>query len=157
MGIFSWLLRSRDKPTNSYHFSGWPFVFGKSAAGAKVNEFTAMQTTAVYACVRILAESIAGLPLHLYEYRGNGKERVPQHPLYFLLHDAPNPEMTSFIFRETMMIHLLLWGNSYAQILRDGRGRVMGLYPLLPNRMSVGRDESGEIVYTYTPDRKSVV
>ena len=47
------------------------------------------------------------------------------------------------------MIHLLLWGNSYAQILRDGRGRVVGLYPLLPNRMSVGRDESGEIVYTY--------
>ncbi len=93
MGIFSWLFRSRDKPKNSYHFSGWPFVFGKSAAGAKVNEFTAMQTTAVYACVRILAESIAG------------------HPLYFLLHDSPNPEMTSFIFRETVMIHLLLWGN----------------------------------------------
>ena len=155
MGIFSWLLRSRDKPTNSYHFSGWPFVFGKSAAGAKVNEFTAMQTTAVYACVRILAESIAGLPLHLYEYRGNGKERVPGHPLYFLLHDSPNPEMTSFIFRETAMIHLLLWGNSYAQILRDGRGRVVGLYPLLPNRMSVGRDESGEIVYTYTPMSES--
>ena len=53
------------------------------------------------------------------------------------------------------MIHLLLWGNSYAQILRDGRGRVMGLYPLLPNRMSVGRDESGEIVYTYTPMSES--
>ena len=97
MSIFSWLFRSRDKPKNSYHFSGWPFVFGKSAAGAKVNEFTAMQTTAVYACVRILAESIAGLPLHVYEYRGNGKERVPGHPLYFLLHDSPNPEMTSFI------------------------------------------------------------
>ena len=82
MGIFSWLFRSRDKPQNSYHFSGWPFVFGKSAAGARVNEFTAMQTTAVYACVRILAESIAGLPLHVYEYRGNGKERVPKHPLF---------------------------------------------------------------------------
>ena len=59
MGIFSWLFRSRDKPKNSYHFSGWPFVFGKSAAGAKVNEFTAMQTTAVYACVRILEQKIA--------------------------------------------------------------------------------------------------
>ena len=151
MGIFSWLFRSRDKPTNSYHFSGWPFVFGKSATGAKVNEFTAMQTTAVYACVRILAESIAGLPLHVYEYRGNGKERVPGHPLYFLLHDSPNPEMTSFIFRETAMIHLLLWGNSFSQIIRDGMRRVVGLYPLLPNRMSVDRDEHGELVYTYTP------
>ena len=151
MNFLTKLFRSRDKPTNSYHFSGWPFMFGKSAAGKSVNEFTAMQTTAVYACVRILAESVAGLPLHVYEYRGNGKERVPGHPLYFLLHDSPNPEMTSFIFRETSMINLLLWGNSYAQILRDGIGRVVGLYPLLPNRMSVDRDESGELVYTYTP------
>ena len=144
MGIFSWLFRSRDKPQNFYHFSGWPFVFGRSASGKKVNEFTAMQTTAVYACVRILTESIASLPLHVYEYKGQGKERVPQHPLYFLLHDSPNPEMTSFIFRETAMIHLLLWGNSYSQIIRDGMGRVVGLYPLLPNRMSVGRDEHGD-------------
>ena len=151
MKILDWLFRSRDKPTNSYHFSGWPFLFGKSAAGKCVNEFTAMQTTAVYACVRILAESIAGLPLHVYEYRGNGKERVPGHPLYFLLHDSPNPEMTSFIFRETAMIHLLLWGNFFGQIIRDGMRRVVGIYPLLPNRMSVDRDENGEIVYTYTP------
>ena len=151
MNFFSKLFRSRDKPSNSYHFSGGPFVFGKSAAEKNVNEFTAMQTTAVYACVRILAESIAGLPLHVYEYRGSGKERVPGHPLYFLLHDSPNPEMTSFIFRETAMLHLLLWGNSFSQIIRDGMGRVVGLYPLLPNRMSVDRDESGELVYTYTP------
>ena len=151
MGLFSWLFRLRDKPQNLYHWSGWPFVFGKSASGKNVNEFTAMQTTAVYACVRILAESIAGLPLHVYEYKGQGKERVPEHPLYFLLHDSPNPEMTSFIFRETAMIHLLLWGNSYSQIIRDGMRRVVGLYPLLPNRMSVERDEHGEIVYLYTP------
>ena len=151
MGIFSWLFRSRDKPKNFYHFSGWPFVFGRSSAGKNVNEFTAMQTTAVYACVRILAESIASLPLHLYEYDGQGQKKAPEHPLYFLLHDSPNPEMTSFIFRETAMIHLLLFGNSFSQILRDGMGRVIGLYPLLPNHMSVDRDENGEIVYTYTP------
>ena len=81
MGLFSWLFRSRDKPQNLYHWSGWPFVFGKSASGKNVNEFTAMQTTAVYACVRILAESIAGLPLHVYEYKGQGKERVPEQRL----------------------------------------------------------------------------
>ena len=151
MKIFSKLFRSRDKPRNLYHFSGWPFVFGKSAVGKNVNEFTAMQTTAVYACVRILAESIASLPLHVYAYRGQGKERVPEHPLYFLLHDSPNPEMTSFVFRETAMIHLLLWGNAYAQILRDCRGKVIGLYPLLPDKMEVGRDSrTGEIYYTYT-------
>ena len=151
MDFFTKLFRSRDKPTNFYHWSGWPFVFGRSASGKTVNEFTAMQTTAVYACVRILAESIASLPLHVYEYKGRGKERIPQHPLYGLLHDSPNPEMTSFIFRETAMIHLLLWGNSFSQIIRDGMRRVVGLYPLLPNRMSVDRDEHGELVYTYTP------
>lgn len=70
-----------------------------------------MQMTAVYACVRILAESIAGLPLHVYQYNNKGgKEKAAEHPLFFLLHDEPNPEMTSFVFRETLMTHLLLWG-----------------------------------------------
>ena len=138
MNLFSKLFRSRDKPQN--HLGGLSFLFGQTAAGKAVNERTAMQTTAVYACVRILAESIAGLPLHVYAYKGQGKERVPEHPLYFLLHDAPNPEMTSFIFRETMMSHLLLWGNACAQILCDGRGKVLGLYPLLLDKMEVSRD-----------------
>ena len=149
MNFFSRLFRSRDKPTNL--LGGLVFLFGPTAAGKVVNERTAMQTTAVYACVRILAESIAGLPLHVYTYKGQGKERMPAHPLYFLLHDAPNPEMTSFVFRETLMTHLLLWGNAYAQILRDGMGRVIGLYPLLPDRMDVGRDsKTGELYYLYT-------
>ena len=149
MNFFSRLFRSRDKPTNL--LGGLVFLFGPTAAGKVVNERTAMQTTAVYACVRILAESIAGLPLHVYAYQGQGKERVPEHPLYFLLHDAPNPEMTSFVFRETLMTHLLLWGNAYAQILRDGMGRVIGLYPLLPDKMEVSRDSrTGELYYTYT-------
>ena len=144
------IFKSRDEPQNYYQYIGVPFLFGKSASGKKVTEFTAMQTSAVYACVRILSESIAGLPLHVYEYSGNGKRKVPSPPLYFLLHDAPNCEMTSFTFRETLMIHLLLWGNAYAQILRDKAGRIIGLYPLLPNRMSVNRDDNGEIFYTYT-------
>ena len=149
MNFFSRLFRSRDKPTNL--LGGLVFLFGPTTAGKVVNERTAMQTTAVYACVRILAESIAGLPLHVYAYKGQGKERMPAHPLYFLLHDAPNPEMTSFVFRETLMTHLLLWGNAYAQILRDGMGRVIGLYPLLPDRMDVGRDsKTGELYYLYT-------
>lgn len=82
-----------------------------------VTERTAMQNTAVYAYVRVLAEGLAELPLHIYQYTNDGDK----HPLYFLLHDAPNPEMTSFIFRETLMNHLLLWGNAYAQIIRNGQ------------------------------------
>jgi HK97 family phage portal protein len=85
-----------------------------------------MQTTAVYACVRILAETIASLPLNVYRSTDNGKEKAINHQLYYLLHDEPNPEMTSFVFRETLMSHLLLWGNAYAQIIRDGRGKEIG-------------------------------
>lgn len=88
-----------------------------------------MQTTAVYACVRVLSEAIAGLPLNLYRYTPDGgKEKAINHPLYNLLHDAPNPEMTSFIFRETLMSHLLLWGNAYAQIIRNGTGQLIYTY-----------------------------
>ena len=68
--------------------------------------------TAVYSCVRILAEAVAGLPLHLYRYKEDGsKEKAIDHPLYLLLHDEPNPEMSSFVFRETLMTHLLLWAT----------------------------------------------
>ena len=86
-----------------------------------------MQMTAVYSCVRILAEAIAGLPLHVYQYNNDGgKDKALKHPLYHILHDEPNPEMSSFVFRETLMTHLLLWGNAYAQILRNGKGEVIG-------------------------------
>ena len=147
--FFEKLFHSRDKPKNAL-MGSMQFFFGRSAAGQTVNERTALQVTAVYACVRILAESIAGLPLHVYRYKDRGKEMVPEHPLYPLLHDEPNPEMTSFIFRETLMGHLLLYGNAYAQIIRDGYGRVKWLYPLLPERMDVNRDKDGQLVYTYT-------
>lgn len=130
--------------------SRYRFLMGPTAAGKTVNERSAMQLTAVYACVRILAEGIAGLPLHLYKCGKNGsREKAVEHPLYFLLHDEPNPEMTSFVFRETLMTHLLLYGNCYCQIIRDGRGQVTALYPLMPNQMSVDRDEKGQLYYTY--------
>jgi len=154
MSIFSGLFRSRDKPQNKVG-SSFSFLFGGTSSGKSVNESTAMQTTAVYACVRILAESIAGLPVHIYKYRDDGgQEKVIDHPLYYLLHDEPNPEMTSFVFRETLMSHLLLWGNAYAQIIRDGRGNALALYPLLPNRVEVDRAANGEIFYTYRRDSK---
>jgi HK97 family phage portal protein len=156
MSIFSGLFRSRDKPKNRVG-GGWSFLFGGTTSGKAVNERTAMQTSAVYACVRILTESVAGLPLHVYERTANGsKSTKPSHPLYRLLHDEPNREMTSFVFRETLMSHLLLWGNAYAQIIRDGRGFPIALYPLLPDRMTVDRNESGDLVYTYQSDKGQV-
>jgi len=155
MSIFSGLFRSRDKPNNK--IGGWSFLFGGTSSGKAVNERTAMQTSAVYACVRILAESVAGLPLHVYERSAGGsKSTKPSHPIYRLLHDEPNREMTSFVFRETLMSHLLLWGNAYAQIIRDGRGFPIALHPLLPDRMAVERDNGGDLRYTYQSDKGEV-
>ena len=151
MGIFSRLFRARDKPQNKTVGSSFSFMMGGSTSGKSVTERSSMQMTAVYACVRILSEAIAGLPLHLYRYKEDGgKEQAVDNNLYRLLHDEPNPEMTSFVFRETLMTHLLLWGNAYAQIIRNGKGEVIALYPLMPNKMSVDRDEKGQLYYTYS-------
>ena len=150
MNLLKGIFRSRDKPQNRTVGSSYTFFMGGTTSGKPVNERSAMQMTAVYSCVRILAEAVAGLPLHLYRYTDTGgKEKAVDHPLYLLLHDEPNPEMSSFVFRETLMTHLLLWGNAYAQIIRNGKGEVLALYPLMPNKMSVDRDENGQLYYTY--------
>ena len=142
MGFWEWMgvENPRDSPkteqpkeglpqvTDNVRDSGQTFVFGRSNAGEQVDEKAAMQIPTVYACVRLLAESIAALPLHLYRVtddNGN-KEKARDHPLYKILYRQPNPEMTSFVFWETLMTHLLLWGNAYAQIVRDGKNTVLG-------------------------------
>lgn len=153
MGLINKLFKSRDHPKidNRTVGSSYSFYMGGSSAGKNVNERSAMQMTAVYSCVRILAEAVAGLPLHLCRYKEDGgKERAIDNNLYHLLHDEPNKEMSSFIFRETLMTHLLLWGNAYAQIIRNGKGEVVALYPLMSNKMQVDRDENGELYYIYT-------
>lgn len=150
MGILSGLFRSRAGPTNRTSGSAYSFFLGTATSGKRVNERSAMQMTAVYSCVRILSEAVASLPVHIYKYNDSGgKEKALDHPLYFLLHDEPNPEMTSFAFRETLMTHLLLWGNAYAQIIRNGKNEIIGLYPLMPDRMTVDRDENGKLYYEY--------
>lgn len=150
MGILKGLFRTRDAPTNRTSGSAYSFFMGNSTSGKRVNERSAMQMTAVYSCVRILSEAVASLPLHFYKYDENGsKVKATEHPLYILLHDEPNPEMTSFVFRETLMTHLLLWGNAYAQIIRNGKGEIIALYPLMPDRMKVDRDEHGRLYYEY--------
>ena len=151
MGVLEWLglKQARDKPKNEYEGQDFSYLFGRTTSGQNVDEFKAMQTTAVYACVRILSEAIESLPIHLYERTDKGKEKRVDHPLYFLLHDEPNPEMSSFVFRETLMSHLLIWGNAYVQIIRDRSGNVISLYPLLPDKMSVHRDSRGILYYKY--------
>lgn len=150
MGLLSFF-KTKSRVRDSTSGSAYSFFMGSTSAGKVVNERSSMQMTAVYSCVRIIAEAIASLPLHLYRYTDEGgKEKALDHPLYQLLHDEPNPEMTSFVFRETLMTHLLLWGNAFSQIIRNGKGEVVALYPLMPDRMQIDRDSvSGKLYYTY--------
>jgi len=143
---FSGLFRARDKPQDSV--SAAPvFYFGTSGSGKSVTVQSAIQLSTVYACVRVISETIASLPLGIYETVNDGNEKATDHPLYRLLHDEPNSEMTSFVFREVMLAHLLLYGNSYSQIIRSGKNQVIGLYPLLPDHMDVDRDSKGNLTY----------
>ena len=154
---FVGLFRPRDKPRNA--ISAAPtFFFGSSNAGKSVNPKNAVQVSTVYACVRVIAETIASLPLAVYEETETGSQKATEHPLYRILHDEPNPEMTSFVLREVMLSHLLLWGNSYCQIIRTGKNHIAGLYPLLPDRMEVDRDsKTGALIYTYTTTEGNAV
>ncbi len=130
---------------------GWVESIGglRTAAGTTVSPNGSLEITAVYACVRILAETIASLPLPVYQRLANGgKGRVPDFYLYSLLHDAPNREMTSFELRETLQGHLATWGNAYAELEIDNAGRVRALWPLRPDRMKVTR-ENRQLIYTY--------
>lgn len=122
----------------------------ETTAGLDVTTETALGLVAVYACVRILSETVASLPLILYRRRADGgKERAFDHPLYPVLHDLANEDMTAFAFRETLMGHITTWGNGYAQIRRTRGGTVYDLWPLRPDKMTVTRAPGGTLRYVY--------
>lgn len=122
----------------------------ESSAGALVNEGSALGQAAVWAAVRVLSETVAQLPLKVYRLlEPAGKTPDPGHPLWTVLHDLANPEMTAYEFRCALQGHLALYGNAYAEIQRDQLGRVVALWPLRPDRMEVTRDEAGSRVWLY--------
>jgi HK97 family phage portal protein len=129
---------------------------GATHAGPTVDEQTALNYTAFWACVRVASETVGALPLHLYRRMpsGRGRERATGHPLYRLLHRAPNPEMTTVRWRTAAQAHIETWGNHYSFIEWNNAGRVAGLWPLNPGRVAVKRNETtGLIEYHYTDDK----
>lgn len=126
----------------------------ESKTGVDINEDTALTSSAVWACVRVISETLAALPLHVYRRKGDsGKERAIDSPAYYLLHDAPNPEMTAMQFREVLQAHILLHGNAYAQIVWNMRGDPVALWPLRPDKMEPKRNANDELVYEYKMDK----
>ena len=151
MGIFKRKKRSENRSVNvTEELLKAASVMTCAKAGISVTEYNALKYSAVYACVRVLAETVASLPLHVYRRLDNGgKEKASDYYLYDVLHLNPNSEQTSFEFRELMMVYLTLWGNAYAQISWDSiTGRVTGLWPMRPDRMKIKRVD-GQLEYTY--------
>jgi len=138
--------------SSHYKPAGHDFWYGPVAmdtiCGAAINEQSAMGIAAVYSCVKILSEAIASLPLKLYKHTATGKQTAPEHPLYSVMHDSPNKQMTAYALREMMSGHVALRGNAFAYIERDF-GTVKNLWPLHPSRMTVKATEGGQIVYEY--------
>jgi len=150
--IFRRFFEKRNNDSNLLDPKQWllnALGIRKSYTGINVTEVSAMNLSVVYACVRIISETIASLPLNVYKRLKVGKEKATDHPLYRALHLRPNADMTSFAWRELMGVDLNTWGNSYNIKLRNSTGSVIGFYPMIASRMNV-EIKNNDVIYTYT-------
>lgn len=160
--IFGSLFEKREDDASAARlaaFEAWmdtSFGFRMASAGVKVDEESVVQLVAAFACIRLLSETLGSLPFIVYERKAaGGRDRVRNHPLYPLLHDLPNPEMTAMDFRSCMMVNCLIWGNAYAEKVVDGAGDLVGLYPIVSPRVEMKRATSGQLEYLVSlPDGK---
>lgn len=149
MGLISRLLQPETRSALS-DYQMETLLLNGGGVGS-VTPANALRISTVLACVRVLAESLASLPLILYVRGKRGKFRAYRHPLFSLLRDLPNPEMTSVGMRMTLHGHLVTWGNAYAQIVRNGRGEVLEIWPFRPDRVQIYRQKDGLLWYYYHP------
>lgn len=151
--------RKPSRPSNQAlgRFGSWQeiFVTTGTRSGVPVSNESALQISAVFACIRNISEDVAKVPLKMYRKTGNERERI-DHPLFDLLNHQPNPEMGSMDFRQTLTAHALGWGNGYAEIQRNINGDVKALWPLHPKRVKPQRLENDQIVYEVTQDDGSI-
>lgn len=147
MSIFDWF-----KPKNStLKGSDWwdSIVSAKSVSGVTVNTENAMEIGAVYACVRILSETISSLPIHVYQAVNGERRMASDHPLNAVLGSVSNSDMTAMELRELVMSSLCLHGNAYCYVQRDIRRQVVSLWPLQPEHMNIMRNEDGTLSYVW--------
>lgn len=148
--LFRLFTRS-DNNTPAYDRYFDQFSQASNSAGVNVTAQSAESISAVYGCVSAIAETLASLPLDVYRHSDDGRDKARTHPLYALLHDAPNDWQTALEFREQLQRHVLLRGNGYARIRWSGAGRVQALEPIHPDSVSILRTSTSErLVYEYT-------
>lgn len=142
--------RSSPEPTTPAYDTYYDRLTGfPGVAGVDVNTTTAEGISAVYACCAAISETVGSLPLDVYRNTDNGREKAKTHPLYRLLHDAPNNYQTALEFREQMQRHVLLRGNAYAEIVWNPNGSVKALLPMHPDSVTVLRSSLGNLVYDH--------
>ena len=144
-----WLPNGEEDRAYNWDSEGGSMQRG-NAAGIRIDSESALQCTVVLACARALAESLASLPLHIYENLPDGGKKISKaHPLYRRLHSFPNSWQTSFEWREQQVLWVCLWGNAYSLIVPGEAGFATELQPLHPSRMKVERIENGRLRYSY--------
>lgn len=152
MNFFGWLGSMFGRSRLEKGQTSDPFIGTSTASGNAINADTALKLSAVWACVRLRSQVIGSLPLHLY---GSDKKTASDHPIYRLLHDSPNADMTACEFWEAMVASLDLWGNAYALIVRHkSTHHVIALDVLNPERMKVDRGKDGLITYIYQENNR---
>lgn len=144
--VKKWLFPDFESSLNNF------LLAGSDKSLSAVNPNTALTFSAVFACVRVIAESIATLPLFVYKRDGNNKIKAINHPLYSLLHDAPNNECTSVSFIESLITQILLVGNGFVEIIRDNFNIVKELHLIDSNKIRIFRDTNNTILFEYNSD-----
>jgi len=150
--IESWATRSPGSARTSLaHPAQWLVDYftggGTASSGVNVSQNTALKYTPFWAAVRIISGTVGALPFKVYSRTDSGKQVESMHPVYKLLHDRPNPYMDAVTFLETRQAHVLTYGDGYAEIQRDGGGRPIALWPLLPDRTARKLTEAGQPYY----------
>lgn len=151
MGFIASIVNKRSTlPLNDAQAWREAGLLGNNPTGVHVTPDNALKYTAVYVCVRIISETLASLPLVVFEkLTPRGRRRATNHYLYPLLHNQPNELMTSMVWRETCQAHILTWGNAYNYLDFNGRGQVTSISPLPPHRMEQVERTAGGLVYHY--------
>jgi HK97 family phage portal protein len=162
MGLFSWASgKGWDVPTEKRETlpaSAWDTLSSSSSSGVSVNKQTALTLSAVYASVKVITDAFSSLPIHVIKENGRNKEIDTSNPIDFLLHKEPNEIHTSYVWRQIIMPHLLLWGNSYCLIEFQGGGsrRPKALLPVHPSKVQVDLVD-GKLIYTVQLEKTKIV
>lgn len=134
----------------------WRFFGSESLSGEQVNEYTALNYSAVYNAISLISGTIGALPLHLMQKKGDKKRIADDRVMYRVMHDEWNPYITAMAGRETLMAHVLSWGNGYAEKVFNGYGELVQLWPITPDRVTPEMRE-GALVYRIRVDSKDII